>query len=145
VKARESCRIANKSPEQIERKREWNRRYEATHRQDAAARSRKWREAHPEQVRAERKARLVANPEQNLLHGRLYRARKAGVESDGHSRLEVFERDGGVCQMCGVVLDPENWHQDHIIPISAGGPDTLDNVQASCPPCNHRKGSRVGL
>lgn len=71
------------------------------------------------------------------------KARKLGNGFDYHTREQVWERDGGTCQMCGVDLDPANWHEDHIIPLAMGGPDTLANVQASCPPCNLRKGKRL--
>lgn len=32
---------------------------------------------------------------------------------------------------------------DHVIPVSQGGPDVLENVVLSCWPCNHTKGART--
>ena len=74
---------------------------------------------------------------------RIRRARKHGVESDGHTREEVWERDGGKCQMCGKKLRKDNWHEDHIVPLSKGGSDLLENVQATCPPCNLHKSAKL--
>lgn len=104
------------------------RRYRTVHLEAELERLRLWKRAHREQ---------------RCNESRVRRARKAGVASDGHRRSEVFERDGGICQLCGVELDPKNWHEDHVIPIVIGGSDMLDNVQATCPPCNMRKGGRV--
>jgi 5-methylcytosine-specific restriction endonuclease McrA len=84
------------------------------------------------------------NREGTLRRQRTRRARKAGVPTDGHTRAEVWERDSGVCQLCGVQLDPQTWQEDHVIPIALDGPDTLENVQASCPSCNRRKWMKVG-
>ena len=33
--------------------------------------------------------------------------------------------------------------QDHVIPKSVGGPDTLDNSQTMCSPCNGWKGNKL--
>ncbi len=52
----------------------------------------------------------------------------------------VFNRTNGHCGYCGVPLNPlENWHVDHIVPLSRNGEDTLDNKVAACSPCNRRK------
>ena len=56
-------------------------------------------------------------------------------------RKHVYERDGYRCVRCGAA---EDLAVDHIYPWSRGGPDTLDNLQALCKPCNSSKGARVG-
>lgn len=55
-------------------------------------------------------------------------------------RLAVYERDGHACLHCGTT---ERLSLDHIHPHSLGGPDTIDNLQTLCRPCNSRKGARV--
>ena len=55
-------------------------------------------------------------------------------------RWAVYERDGHTCLHCGAT---ENLSLDHIHPHSKGGPDTIDNLQTLCRPCNSRKGARV--
>jgi 5-methylcytosine-specific restriction endonuclease McrA len=69
------------------------------------------------------------------------RARLAGVPHEPYTRQEVFLRDRGRCYICGVELKGM-WHVDHVMPIVAGGADTLDNVRAACAPCNLAKGAR---
>jgi 5-methylcytosine-specific restriction endonuclease McrA len=58
-------------------------------------------------------------------------------------RGDIFERDGWKCGICGGPINrrlPSSHSRgpsiDHIIPISLGGPDTPDNVQAAHLSCN---------
>jgi len=55
-------------------------------------------------------------------------------------RVRVYVRDGGRCRHCGTT---ENLSIDHVIPRSKGGPDTEDNLQVLCVPCNSSKGVRT--
>jgi 5-methylcytosine-specific restriction endonuclease McrA len=52
--------------------------------------------------------------------------------------VDVFERDGWICGLCGEAIDPElkfphpmSASVDHIIPLARGGPHTMLNVQAA--------------
>jgi superfamily II DNA or RNA helicase len=49
---------------------------------------------------------------------------------------------GGRCVECGERL-PKDFHGDHRIPFSKGGPTTLVNGQPLCPLCNFKKGSKM--
>lgn len=51
----------------------------------------------------------------------------------------LFERQHGRCAYCKTLLISA-WHQDHIVPRSAGGSHGLDNLCLACPRCNARKG-----
>jgi 5-methylcytosine-specific restriction endonuclease McrA len=62
----------------------------------------------------------------------------------------LFYRDHGICQYCENPLDlhggkdnPKRVTKDHVVPRSAGGPDTWDNVVASCRRCNALKDSNA--
>lgn len=53
-------------------------------------------------------------------------------------RQAVLERDAYICAYCqGIATEA-----DHVIPKAKGGTDQLDNLVASCRPCNTRKGSK---
>lgn len=52
----------------------------------------------------------------------------------------VWQRDQGACRMCGSNVELQF---DHVIPVSAGGSSTEDNLQILCGPCNRRKGAAV--
>ena len=54
-------------------------------------------------------------------------------------RAVLYLRAKGMCKRCDCVLNPANWHADHVIPYSRGGPTELWNGQALCPNCNLSK------
>lgn len=58
-------------------------------------------------------------------------------------RAALFLASDGKCEECGDDLKP-GWHGDHITPYSAGGITDVINGQALCPPCNIKKGNRIG-
>lgn len=58
--------------------------------------------------------------------------RRAFIERD--LRKLIYFRDGYRCFFCGV--HTRMFQLDHIIPWSAGGPDTSANLRAMCQPCN---------
>lgn len=90
-----------------------------------AERLRKWHELHPN-ARGQYDQRR--------------RARLRGVEVEAVERELVWERDGGLCRICGDgVVDPSGWHLDHIVPICKGGGHTFDNLAVTHPACNLRK------
>jgi hypothetical protein len=56
-------------------------------------------------------------------------------------RYTVLERDNHTCQSCGAKAPNTPLHIDHIIPVSAGGGNELDNLQTLCLLCNIGKGA----
>lgn len=88
------------------------------------------------------------------------------------TRLEMFRRGGTVCVKCGIkgtvfyIEHHKNEHVfpyainlygidkngyevmmtwDHIIPVSFGGSDKIENAQCMCRRCNERKGNTLSL
>ena len=57
-------------------------------------------------------------------------------------RFEVFKRDGFTCQYCGNHPPDILLHVDHIVAVSKGGRNDIDNLVASCEACNLGKGAR---
>lgn len=58
-------------------------------------------------------------------------------------RRVIYERDGGICMKCGKKVTRDNYHVDHIIPISKGGSEwDLNNLELACPECNLKKGAK---
>lgn len=77
------------------------------------------------------------------------RARLSGRTIEKFTHLEIFERDGWQCGICGEDVDPElqfpdprSATLDHIVPIFYGGGHTRDNVQLAHFFCNTSKGTR---
>jgi len=106
--------------------------------------------ANPERTRAAKDRYSAAHPEVRRATVQRRRVRlKAGV-IENFRDLEIFERDGWTCQLCGGTIDPalRAPHQgskslDHIVPVSKGGSHTRDNVQAAHLRCNQIKSARV--
>lgn len=59
-------------------------------------------------------------------------------------RRAAFIAANGLCVECGKPLTA-NFHADHKHPYSKGGETTLDNIQALCPECNLKKGSKTAV
>jgi 5-methylcytosine-specific restriction endonuclease McrA len=116
-------------------------RYRAQVAADLVANEARWEREQAAIEQAERDA-AAAKAEAPPQRSRRRRALEAEVPTEPYSRQEVFDRDRGRCYMCHRRLNP-GWHIEHVIPISAGGPDTLENVRASCPRCNLRKGTQA--
>lgn len=54
---------------------------------------------------------------------------------------EIAERDGWRCHICERKVTRETWSLDHLVPISAGGPHTHDNVAIAHHRCNALRGA----
>lgn len=54
----------------------------------------------------------------------------------------AYEKQKGVCPICGNHYDIKDMEADHIIPWSKGGKTVADNCQMLCRVCNREKGGR---
>jgi len=59
------------------------------------------------------------------------------------NRHNVWLRDMGQCQYCGVRLKTTEFTYDHVLPQSRGGKTQWENIVVACIPCNHRKADRT--
>ena len=60
-----------------------------------------------------------------------------------NKRLKVFERDGFKCVYPNCEVKKPVLTIDHIIPISKGGTNDLDNLQTSCHHHNKQKNDKI--
>ena len=61
--------------------------------------------------------------------------------SDSMKR-QAYERQNGICPMCGKNYDFEEMEGDHIDPWHDGGKTSAENCQMLCRPCNRRKSGK---
>ena len=134
---------------------EYNRDYYLKNRESIVAK-RKARRQTPEfkaKMREYQQKYNALNPHKTREGARRRRARVRNVETRPYSEAEVLEKYGLLCHICGVTIDVDAprkqgegdaWHMglhiDHVVPISKGGSDTLDNVRPAHAICNLRKG-----
>jgi len=92
----------------------------------------------------------AANRDKRSVQEARRRAKERGVHAEKVSRLEIFERDGWICQMCFEPVDrtlkyphPMSATWDHIIPLSRGGTHTRDNLRLAHWHENLAKGAKV--
>lgn len=75
---------------------------------------------------------------------RLCEFRKLSHRSRMLSRKGILIRDQNTCQYCGATaLEAGRLEMEHIIPQSRGGPNTWENLVASCHSCNNKKANRT--
>ena len=137
-----------------ERERERKKKYWAANREKLLAYQKGYRKRNPVKFRAKQKKYWAKHPEKAQEFNRKRRAAKNNVESGPYTKDEVLKMYGTDCHICKEPIDLKaprkagkaGWerglHLDHLIPISKGGPDTIDNIRPAHGQCNLRKGER---
>ncbi|HEY5411326.1 MAG TPA: HNH endonuclease, partial [Caulobacteraceae bacterium] len=69
----------------------------------------------------------------------LWRPRRLGLSPA--VRAFVLKRDGYACVYCHA--DDQPLHVDHVIPVTTGGTDEIENLATACQPCNLSKGAKM--
>lgn len=57
-------------------------------------------------------------------------------------RFEVFKKDGFCCVYCGLKPPTVILEVDHIVPVSKGGKNNMENLVTSCFDCNRGKSNK---
>lgn len=86
------------------------------------------------------------HPEVKVKYRHSYRARKyqAGGSHTAADLVAIFEAQHGQCFYCDRQhLAACDGHFDHIIPLSRGGSDGVENIVFACRPCNWSKHDRL--
>lgn len=103
---------------------------------------RKWEENNRDKRRSYSSIWRSKNKEKVREQCRKRRLRKKGVEcsltlQEWQAILQDYEWS---CAYCGSTDAP---CQDHVIPLSLGGPHTKENVVPACRSCNSKKGTKL--
>lgn len=109
-----------------------------------------WNRRNRDRARAARLARWPRELERSKEYHKRRRAQKFAVVVEKFTSLEIYERDGWICQICGVSVDPAlkspdgaSASLDHIVPLAKGGAHTRANTQLAHLTCNVRKSDRI--
>ena len=86
---------------------------------------------------------LGAVPAPDLLDQVTREERGPSLDPDEYMQLE--QRQGGRCALCGTLLFQSAHPQvDHIVPVALGGKSTVENYQLLCQRCNIGKSKLIG-
>jgi 5-methylcytosine-specific restriction endonuclease McrA len=159
-------KVSELTPEQLEEKQLHRRAYERLYR---AARKEQgdtlkqyqelyhkiYQKNHGDKLRDYAKKYMQENPDWSERAWRRRRARKLSVKTHAYTTEDILFLWGTDCYLCGEPIDLEanrrpgfpGWELglqlDHVLPLSAGGTDTLDNVKPTHGQCNIRKSATV--
>lgn len=77
----------------------------------------------------------------NRNKSKRYRARLLGAinHHTNDEWLNLLEENNYSCVICNT---KNNITKDHIVPLSKGGDDSIDNIQPMCMLCNSKKGAK---
>ena len=146
-----------------EKRREYNREYYARNRDRLKAAQRERRKGYdPEHVREVNRAWQAKNADRRREYKTEYRKRRPEVHRESNRRryrrlggqrphrrhlAELLMRQGFHCALCGdIIAEEDRRHRaevDHIVPVSKGGGNEIENLQAVHGHCNARKGNRT--
>jgi 5-methylcytosine-specific restriction endonuclease McrA len=121
--------------------RAYTRKWIREHPEQAAMATALWRENNKEYIQEYERAYRKKNAEAILLKNARRRALKANAPINDLTLKEwkkIKDHYGYKCVYCGRKM--KRLTQDHIIPLSKGGPHTASNVVPACLSCNSRKG-----
>ena len=141
-----------------EKKRAMDIRYLERHPGQRNKYDQKYRDNNRDKTRKATSKWLKENPEKAREAARKRRATKLQNGYEPYTEDQVLDLYGTNCHLCNQPIDltaprrigkEEGWqlalHIDHVIPIIAGGPDTLENVRPSHAICNMQKGARMSF
>ena len=147
--------LLSRNPDKVEKARKQSRdRYKAKS-EEIKSYVKKYVARYPEKTKAWRRAFYLRNPEKALRDTHKRRAQKLKNDFSPYTTQQILDLYGSDCHVCKEPIDlsaprsagkGEGWQRglqiDHVIPLSKGGSDTLENTRPAHGLCNLRKGGR---
>lgn len=100
--------------------------------------SKEWREANYDRYREN-----IRRWQKNNIHkGRLYRSQCRAKTKDIVDIRLVHNWESRICGICHKSIE-DDYHIDHIVPLSRGGGHRTDNLQLAHPYCNQSKFTKL--
>jgi len=128
---------------------EHKRRDAINNRESYRKRHKEWRDANPEHVRqySRKQYRKRKRREGNSFIAAHNSKRRALKMNNGgeHTKDDIdnlMELQHGRCGYCGITLF-DDYHIDHMIPLSRGGRNDVNNILLTCPSCNLEKHNKT--
>lgn len=114
-----------------------------------------WYQANKEAHAANVARWAIENKERREQITRKRRAVKLSLPHVAYTAQEIYERDAGVCVLCGFDVESDDYHIDHVVPLQVDATLLLSygilehpgdvpwNVSVAHPSCNSSKGHRM--
>jgi 5-methylcytosine-specific restriction endonuclease McrA len=117
-------------------------RSKSKNRASVATRSRRYYLLNASRIKVVQRLYRSSNPIAMRVKQAKRRATKraAGGAHGAADIRALFKMQRGACAVCHVKL-PDDFHVDHIVPLSLGGSNGKRNLQLLCPCCNLSKGA----
>jgi 5-methylcytosine-specific restriction endonuclease McrA len=141
-------RATRKKYSQSQKGKETLKRYKISHPEYVISQktlSKNYYKTHKEKCAENRRGYLTKNPGLNSHYVSLYRIRKLGANgSYTLGEWELLKKQYGyICPCCGKGEPEIKLTADHIVPLSKGGSNYIENIQPLCKPCNSRKHTQM--
>ena len=102
----------------------------------------KWYAANTEKAKATNAKYCVEHPLARRVRVARRRALKLSAPGKPYTAREfraLCDESSWQCAYCAAVLDIVTVQADHIVPLSSGGSNGIENIAVSCGPCNRSK------
>lgn len=93
-------------------------------------------------TRDQRRQQQIDRAQATLAMGEVSRSLRRRQAIPDDAKQYVWTRDEGRCRNCGATGELQ---YDHIIPVSMGGSNSVENLQILCGPCNRRKSAGLTI
>lgn len=137
------ARAANHQKENPESKRQNQKKYHQSHKGKESRRKKKWYKQNKLLVKIRLRRWRKKNPQKSSDQVNRRRARMREVAYEVIDRKLVYCHDEGQCHLCKKPVAKDNFHLDHVIPLSKGGGHLYDNVKVAHPSCNLKKSNKL--
>lgn len=123
------------------KKSESAKRERVKHRESYLARAKAWVTNNPKRHQEHVRAWLKRNPSKVKTYQENRRGRVASAGEYTHAEWEsLCDFYGHICLCC---RESKPLTVDHVVPLSKGGRNTIDNLQPLCASCNSRKNQKI--
>lgn len=120
-----------------------NIKHKESHRDAAIKKSAEWRKLNPERVKSGVKSWTLRNKDKVRVMSKNRKARVRNAEGNFTESewLSLLDRYDYRCLWCGTTSDKLT--ADHVIPITKGGSNYIENIQPLCASCNSKKHTKT--
>ena len=104
----------------------------------------------PDRVKAYKKKWRDTHQFERAMADKARRAKQAGIDLSEHQRTLAEQFYASLrakpfvrCYWCGARISDSDIHVDHVIALAKGGNHAVENLAASCRPCNQSKCAKL--